>query len=80
MGGERLLKFTNLRFKVGQKVKIIRYKVHFYGIIIEIDPIFSSNMKRTIGYWFVIQYCETVDYYCEKGDKGLFLKRDIEGG
>jgi hypothetical protein len=65
------------KFKVGQKVKIIRYKVHFDGIIIRIDPIFGANMKRAISHWYVIRYCDTVDIYCHKGGVGLFNQTDI---
>jgi hypothetical protein len=67
-----------MRFKVGQKVKIIKYKTPFYGVIVEMDPILSSNLKRTIGYWYIIKYLQTIEYFCEEGDTGLFLKQDIE--
>jgi hypothetical protein len=66
-----------MKFKIGQKIKIIKYKIHFDGVIEEMDPIYSQNFKRVIGHWYIIKYLETVDYFCKKGDHGLFLKRDI---
>ena len=69
-----------MRFKVGQRVRIIKYRKvdNLYGIIKKMDPILSANMKRAIGYWFVIEYCQTIEYYSVKGEKSLYLKQDIE--
>jgi hypothetical protein len=68
---------NRMKYKIGQKVEIIKYKVHFHGIIVKIDSILSANMKRAIGYWFIIEHCETVEYYCVKGETSLYMKDDI---
>ena len=65
------------RYRVGQRVKIIKHQTHYHGTITRIDPILSSNFKRAVGYWFVIKYADTVPYFCVKGESGLFTNRDI---
>jgi heat shock protein HspQ len=67
-----------VKFKVGQQVTIIKHKVHYHGIIEQIDPILSSNFKRATGYWYLVKYIETVPYYCIRGEQGLFTNRDIK--
>lgn len=66
-----------MRLKVGDKVKIIKYNVHFNGVIVKIDPTMSANGKRVISHWFHIKYLDTVDYFCVKDDIGLFVKSDL---
>ena len=66
------------KYKVGEIVTVIKYnKVHFDGEIHRIDKILSANMKRAIGYWYIIKPLVTIDYYCKKGELEIFTDRDI---
>lgn len=66
------------KYKVGEIVTVIKYKdAPFDGVIHRIDKILSANMKRAIGYWYIIKPLVTIEYYCKKGELEIFTQYDI---